>query len=216
MLSFAEEIALMALDEETGELDQTSSAALSAALAGAVLMDLALADRIDTDHRDLWVVSPEPTGNSLLDSTLARLGEPGEHRSIQLVVRSLISAAHSLKQQALDRLVARGILRSEESRFLWVFGSRRYPTVDGTERQEVKARLRAIVLGSDVPDPRDTVLVSLAQTCRLFPALLTIEELTRARPRIAAVAKLDLIGQQVTRIGRGIEQELILASEHLA
>ena len=215
MLSFAEEIMLLAVDEESGELVGTSSAALSVAMAGAVLMDLALADRLDTDLRELWVVDTNPTGNSLLDGTLAKLGQVGVHRPTRQVVRNLVAEAPTLKQHALDRLVERGILRSEESRFLWVFGTHRYPTVDGTERQEVRARLRAIVLGGELPDPRDAVLVSLVQTCRLFPELLTIEELVQARPRIAALAKLDLIGQQVAKIMRGIEEELLLASEHM-
>ena len=41
------------------------------ALAGSVLMDLALENRIDTDLEKLVVVDPTPTGESLLDRTLA-------------------------------------------------------------------------------------------------------------------------------------------------
>jgi golgi phosphoprotein 3 len=215
MLSFAEEIVLVALDEHTGELISTSATAFSVAIAGSVLMDLALANRIDTDHRDLWVVDQEPTGNSLLDDSLGRLGAVGERRPTQQVVRALLSSAPALRQQALDRLVAKGMLRRDEKRFLWVFPLLRYPTVDGTERQEVKARLRAIVLGDELPDPRDAVLVTLVSACRLFPEMLTPAELNRAHDRIAAVARLDLIGQQVARLIRGIEEELLMATEHM-
>jgi hypothetical protein len=144
MLSFAEENVLVALDEETGELVRTSSAALSAAVAGSLLMDLALADRIDTDHRELWVVCAEATGNSLLDITLTRLEKAGERRAMSQVVRRGVSEAPALKRAALDRLVERGILRREESTFAWVSSAHRCPTVDGAGRREARTELRGV------------------------------------------------------------------------
>ena len=50
MLRFAEEILLLLLNEEQGDLAPVLSPhSLNVVLAGAVLMDLALEDRIDTD-----------------------------------------------------------------------------------------------------------------------------------------------------------------------
>ena len=45
--------------------------ALDYALAGGVLMDLALENRIDTDLEKLVLVDATPVGDSLLDATLA-------------------------------------------------------------------------------------------------------------------------------------------------
>ncbi len=55
MLRFAEEIMLLLLDDKGGSFINTRSALRECALAGAVLMDLALEGRIDTDPE------PRPT-----------------------------------------------------------------------------------------------------------------------------------------------------------
>ena len=53
MLRFAEEIMLLLLDDENGDFAPVSELSLQCALAGAVLMDLALENRIDTDTERL-------------------------------------------------------------------------------------------------------------------------------------------------------------------
>ena len=49
MLRFAEEITLLLLNDDNGSFVHVPEWALKYALAGGVLMDLALEDRIDTD-----------------------------------------------------------------------------------------------------------------------------------------------------------------------
>ena len=63
MLRFAEEILLLLLDENRGDLTPAPSWSLSCALAGAVLMDLALEDRIDTDIEHLILTDSTPLGD---------------------------------------------------------------------------------------------------------------------------------------------------------
>lgn len=61
MLPFTEEILLLLGDEE-GEFLPSRKHAFECALAGAALMDLAFAYRIDTDLQVLVVIDPTPTG----------------------------------------------------------------------------------------------------------------------------------------------------------
>ena len=56
MLSFAEEIMLLLLDDKSGRFVDSRSVSLEYALGGAVLMDLALEGRIDTDPERLFVI----------------------------------------------------------------------------------------------------------------------------------------------------------------
>src|SRR5260370_7403189 len=62
---------------------------------------------------------------------------------------------------ALKRLIERGILRREENRVLWVFGTRRYPIVENHEQQEVKLRIAALLMSDEIPDARAVVTISL-------------------------------------------------------
>ena len=62
MLTFAEEILILLLGDRDGELfTRVPGDNLSCALAGAVLLDLSFAGRIDTDPERLVVIDPTPT-----------------------------------------------------------------------------------------------------------------------------------------------------------
>ena len=197
-MRFVEEILLLLLRDEDGKFVAVPGIALDNALAGGVLMDLALENRIDTDPERLILVDPTPVGDSLLDPTLAAI-VGGEQRDALYWVGQTALRAAEIRREALSRLVERGILEHDEGRFLWVFRSRRYPIVDGRAEREVKLRILGVLLSDEIPDPRDIVIIGLADACGLLPQLLPKGEYDKARARIDQVRKLDLIGQATSR-----------------
>ena len=80
MLRFVEEILLLLLRDEDGKFYHVSRFAMDRAIGGAILMDLAMENRIDTDLEDLMLLDATPTGDSLLDPTLAMIAA-GEKRN---------------------------------------------------------------------------------------------------------------------------------------
>ena len=211
MLRFAEEIMLLLLDDEGGEFLHVSDWSLRCALAGAVLMDLALENRIDTDLKQLVLVDATPVGDDLLDPTLARIAAATETRDAAHWVHQTARPADQIRERALERLIGHGILQRQEESFLWVFKSRRYPAVDGKADREVKLRIMGVLFSDDIPDPRDIVIVCLAEACGIFQALLSRRELTHASARIEQVRKLDLIGQAISQAVWDIETSLAMA-----
>ena len=211
MLRFAEEIMLLLLDDEGGEFLHVSDWSLRCALAGAVLMDLALENRIDTDLNQLVLVDATPVGDDLLDPTLARIAAATETRDAAHWVHQTARSADQIRERALERLIGHGILQRQEESFLWVFKSRRYPAVDGKADREVKLRIMGVLFSDDIPDPRDIVIVCLAEACGIFQALLSRRELTHASARIEQVRKLDLIGQAISQAVWDIETSLAMA-----
>jgi hypothetical protein len=195
--SFPEEIMLLALDDTTGVLRLMPVMALGYALAGALLAELALLSRIDTDPQQLVVLDRTPTLDPLLDRALTTLAAAPEPRSVAHWLSVFAEERNLIENAALERLVARGILREEEKKFLWVFGLRRYPTVDNRERTEVRTRLAALILGDDLPDPRDAVLLSLLTACQLTPRIFAGPEFARRSDHLATLAKMDLVGREV-------------------
>ena len=197
-MRFVEEILLLLLRDEGGKFAAVPGIALDNALAGGVLMDLALENRIDTDPERLVLVDPTPVGDSLLDPTLAAIAA-GEQRDALYWVGQTALRAAEIRREALSRLVERGVLEHDEGSFLWVFRSRRYPVIDGRAEREVKLRILGVLLSDDIPDPRDVVIIGLADACGLLPELLPKGEYGKARARIDQVRKLDLIGQATSR-----------------
>ena len=167
---------------------------------------MALQNRIDTDPRSLILVDEEPTGDALLDPTLARIARSGQMYDAQHWVWNTADNADEIRDAALDRLVERGILTREEDRFLWVFRSRRYPTVDGSAEREVKLRIMGVLLSDEIPDPRDIAIITLCDSCGIFDHMLAPRELAQARQRIDQVSKLDLIGQSVASVIEQVQE----------
>jgi len=207
VLRFAEEIILLLLDDEDGRFAPVPGWSLAYALAGGVLMDLALENRIDTDLEELVLVDATPIGDSLLDPALAEIEaaektgmeEAGEKRGARFWVVRTARRAGVIREEALSRLVALGVLERRDDRFLWVFRSRRYPTIDGKAEREVKLRIMGVLFSDEIPDPRDVVLICLADACGIFRGLLSKQELSKASGRIEQVRKLDLIGQAMSQ-----------------
>jgi hypothetical protein len=198
MLTCAEELLLLAHDEKSGQFANLQDLLMNTALAGAALMDLALINRIDTDLRSLVVLDRKPTGEKILDFALNAIGAlPSKTKTID-ALDVLRKQGEELEEIVIARLIERGILKEEEGRILWVFETRRYPLIDGKELREVKRRIADLLLSDEIPDPRDIVIIALAQSCGLLGRVFSESELSSAQDRIDQIAKMDLIGQAMT------------------
>ena len=204
MLRFAEEIVLLLLDEERGALiSALPSHSLDIILAGAVLMDLALEGRIDTDLTQLSVADSTPLDDDLLDPTLADIARDSEIHAVNFWLAHTAKQGSEIRDRTIARLVKRGILEAEDDALILltraVSRSRRYPSIDGNVIEEVKLRIMRVLFSDEIPDPRDIVLICLVDACDMFEGLLSKVELEETRERINTLRKMDLIGQAVTR-----------------
>ena len=152
MLRFVEEIILLLLRDEDGRFIQVPTWSMDYAVAGAILMDLAMENRIDTDLHNLILIDSTPLGDPVLDPVLAQIAN-GESHDSRYWVEQISRSGPDIREQTLGRLVEKGILENEDDRFLWVFRSRRYPSVDGEAEREVKLRIMNVLFSDEIPDP---------------------------------------------------------------
>ncbi len=204
MLRFAEEILLLLHNEDRGDFAPgLAPDTLNIVLAGAVLMDLALENRIDTDLDHLFLADATPLEDDLLDPTLADIARDTNTRDASYWVAQTAKRNDEIRDKALTRLVNRSILEAEsEDIFLLsrlVSRSRRYPTIDGKTVEEVRLRIMRVLFTDEIPDPRDIVIICLADACGVFKNILSQSELSEVQERIELIRKMDLIGQSVTR-----------------
>ncbi|MBX9596864.1 MAG: GPP34 family phosphoprotein, partial [Roseomonas sp.] len=135
---------------------------------------------------------PRPVGDPVLHGVLARLAEPGAARTSRGWIQDFAKGAGLLRTQFPQRLVQPGVLCRVEDRFLCVFPQRRYPKAEErSEVEEVRARLRHVLLDDSIPDPRDALLIGLARATRLLPLLVSPDEAVRAAPRVERIAALE-------------------------
>ena len=212
MLTFTEEILLLLLDDKDGSFVPIAKSNLGCAIAGAVLMDLAFANRIDTDPESLIVTDRTPTGNPILDPTLTKIAAQGEPSNTRTWIRLLsVEDSPAIREQALQSLVARGIVVQREARVMWAFRARRYPTIDGNVEQEVKLRIGDVLLSDDIPDPRDVALIGLVDACDILRDIFRERDMEQCRPRIDQLRKMDLIGRELAQAIADIERTVAMS-----
>jgi golgi phosphoprotein 3 len=196
-LTLADEIVVLMLRDDTGAIRPECASVASMAIAGGILMELALLGRIDTDLKTLFIVDPTPVGDDLLDEALHKIAAVPQSRSSAWWIRALGLHGGDLSVRVLGRLVQAGILRAENRQFLWVFSRRAYPQNTGREEREAKARLLSVIFNDDVPESRDTLLLGLADSTGVLDTVLSPEDRRKASNRIAQVIALEEINRSL-------------------
>ena len=200
-IRLSEELILLMLNERSGYLEMVPGWNFSCVMAGAVIADLALAGRIDTDLQVLYVTDPTPTGDSLLDPTLKEISESKELFEAQYWIERNAARSEDIVTGTLERLVERGILEYQSGGF-WMLSrdvsrSGSYPTSDSKIRQEARARVLDAILTDSIPTPHDAILVALMHTCDGFKLVLSSEDYEEKLGRIEVISRLDLVGRSV-------------------
>lgn len=207
MLSFAEEIYLLALDDVTGKIVITSKeVVLNSVLIGAVLSELSFIGKIDNDAENLYILNTDATGSPVLDEVLDVLRKSGKNEvSLSRSLQALLPESKNIEQLVLKELIGKGILKQVNEKLFWFFPSRRYPIIDNVEVTDVERRLRNLVLSNEIPAPRDAVLVSLVNACGLFSEILSSRELRRCEGRIEEISKYDMVCQKINELIRQVQ-----------
>jgi hypothetical protein len=210
-LTLAEELLLVALDDETGTVMHLPPLALELGLAAALVGELTLEGRVDTDPSRLFVTSKAPLGDSILDETLADVVSEPKQLSSEAWLRRIAEEGPVLRDRITQRLVNRGVLQSVEKRLMWVFRTRVYPPTSGIEEREVKSRIMTLLNNEDIPSPRDALLVGLLRATGMFDLLLGEPEQARLRGRIDQVANLEEIGRSLNQTVAALQVALASA-----
>jgi Golgi phosphoprotein 3 len=198
LLTLLEEIVLLTINPRTGCLEGGNEFGVRYALAGAVLFDLALAQRIDTDVDSVTVINKELTGDAIQDELLAALSKGAGSYKVRDCVEQIFYQRKDLEGEALALLIKKGILRKEASKVLWVIDVERLRVIDGAHHQNIKARLASAVLDDEIPEVRDIMLVSLANACGLLSVVLAPAQIELRANWIETLSKIETISRNVS------------------
>lgn len=197
-LTIPEELYLLAVNETQGDIQPTNYRSFKVALSGAILMNLALENRIDTDLEQIIIDKREPTGNEVLDIVFNEMLLAHTGQSAKYWIDRLTEKSDGYKNMILNSLIRKGVLKIEDKKVLWVFSSRKYPIVDNSEVKEVKSRIRDLIFGEEIPDVQDITIVSMLFYSGMLDLILSDEEIDQHIDRIEQIAKMDLIGQSIS------------------
>lgn len=156
----AEDLLLLLLDDETGKI--AASDRLTPALGGALLLDLALAERVEVGEKSSrWhpakvEVIGTPTGEPMLDQALSLAAE--KPRTAQDLVSRLGKGA---KEQLIEQLSSRGMIERRDDKVLGIFPRTTWPAADSSHEASVRALLQGALVQGLTPDTRTSALIAL-------------------------------------------------------
>ncbi len=186
MFTLTEELFLLSLREGTNSVNLPHSSTLPYALAGAMLVELSLRDRIRVEDGK-WIIPvdnlPEEDDERLKE-LLADIHASTKPRKITHWINQVGAKGEELERKLLTALVKRGVLKEEKKKFLWVIPFTEYSQQDASAKYLRKQQLRDIVLGGKEPDKQSLVLLSLMKSIDLLGQIFTQDEMKAARSRI--------------------------------
>ena len=199
-LTLPEELVLMLLNEENGYFHQVPGWDLNCAIVGAVLGELFLLARIDTDLESLFLIDETETGDPALDPVLKEIAKDTEVHNTLYWIERLAHQAESIIDLILDRLVMLKILEKHDGEF-WTLARNAQVGMfaggfsEGTLVEFVKSRIAKEIFDEEIPDPRDALLISLVNACDVFRFMFQLDEETEKR--IEFICRTALLGRTI-------------------
>lgn len=183
MLSIYDQLFLLALNEEKGNILPTAKKFLPHALAGAILAELALQGKVCNNEKNrLEVRDATPTGDEILDEALQEIAAE-KPRKLAYWVSQLSAKPKKLRERMGESLAARNVLVHEEKRFFW-----RQPSAENASglstKFAMKMPLRAMILSGEESNPHQLALLNVAAGSNLLSLIFTEDELSMAGRRI--------------------------------
>ena len=195
IVDLPEGLLLLATDDATGHV-ATKSGALDRGLAGAVLTELLLSNRVQMEDGKVAVADASPTNDPVLDDALNRIAD-SRPRDAKHWIGKLASS--NIRDNVLDRLTQKGILRKEEHRILWIIPADRYPAEDDSPEDDLRKMIRSVVLQGTTPKPRTAILLGILKACDLLDTVFSRDERKQFRDRIDSIAGAELMGTAVSK-----------------
>ena len=208
-MNLAAEFTLLAYDEDGTPL--TDATHLDNGLGGALLLELALAERVDVVNRRVVVLDPAPTGDALIDEALARIAADERSRKPGHWVTRF---AKTTRPIVLDRLVADGVLTVQKDKVLGVFPRTKFPAPGGVEpaaEVEARERMRTAVLGTDAVHPRTAALCALVAATDLDRKVFAGLDHKRVKARLKEIGEGAWAAAAVRRTIEEIQSAVLVA-----
>jgi Golgi phosphoprotein 3 (GPP34) len=200
----AEEFLLLCFDDQTGR-KIISSDKIEPALGGALLVELALKERIGVTESAGWrqpgrltITDTSPTDDLELDSALSKL-QAAEGKKIKDLISKMSGKriTKGLERRLLERLAATGVLRQERGKVLGIFPRTMWPTSDTGPGENVRERLHTALIAGVTPTERTVALIGLLEATGLLTKVVPSEDKKSLRRRAKVLTEGDWTARAV-------------------
>ena len=203
-LNIPQEFVMTILNEETGYFHQVEGWTLNCATIGAVLADLSLKSRIDTDEETLFLLDSTKTGDPVLDLCLTEIASNPDPQIPRYWIERLAIHAEGIIDTTLNHLIQLGILSRHEGDFYttnhcdWYAELQQYPKSESVGKH-INSRNEKAIFTDIIPDPKDSLIIGLLSACDIIQFVFDLEEERDKRnKRIELICEMELINRVIS------------------
>ena len=167
-------------------------------LAGAMLVQLALVNKIQLKDNRLVLVDPAPSGEPLFDEILAMIPAEKKPRKLSHWLQA-VGSKQILKSLA-GRLAERNVIVIEKKQYSWVIPYELSPQVNASAKYWVKQHLRGVVLAGEPAEPADIALLSLLKAFSLMRLVFTRDERKSAGKKVDGLVKGEIFNDSAAKL----------------
>ena len=208
MLTLYEELYLLALNEEKGNLFSFARKSIAYPLAGAILAELALLGKLGVGEKLRLVLSDAtPTGDPIFDGALEQIRISEKAHKPSYWVSRLSEEPKKLRQNVAERLVEKNVLVQDEKSF---FRQEPVPGIESTvpDKFQIKHQLRSLILSNGESDLHRLALLEMIAAGDLLGLVFTQDELETAdqmiHKKFLIAALENPVMQLVEEIGQAV------------
>jgi hypothetical protein len=212
-LNLIDQLTLLALDDEKGSfvVDSTS---FYYALAGAVIMELALQMRIDLSGEKVVIKDKTLTGDVIIDSYFELIMKSEKERKVKYWIQHIGQKGSKIRRGTIDKLIDDRILTKKENKILWVFTYNKYPAQNSRPENLLRRRLYDIIVHSHRPELKEIMLLNLIQSCNLQKEVFGKEQAKTFKRKIKTINEYDdlagVVNKSVKEICKAINAMLVI------
>jgi len=203
-LHLHEGILLLNLDDESGKYT-SSLAYFNYAFAAGIVIDLLLEDRVKIEDNRLLLKTNAITDSRALNAVIEQISRRKKPMKVSNWLHTIVQRSSKLYKLCIEKLIKQGILERKQAKILWVFNVNRYPTVNDQPENELRKRIKTLVLDDKAtPDRKEKLLLNIIGRCELLYVILADKaERKQGQKRLDQLIKDSDIDEH---IGQAIEE----------
>jgi len=181
-------------------------------LAGAVLLELHLKQKISIRDKYVYVDSFKTSGDAVLDMIMEQIRRSSKNKKIKHWVQKIGSKGNKLKNAILTQMVDKRIYRKEEYKILGLFTCYRYYNNKVGYKKDLQRKIKKMVLEDAEKSEELFTLVSLVGSSGLVKKIFSCGmERKYAKRKIKEMIKENEFGKAINETIAGANAAIISA-----
>lgn len=201
MLTLSEELMLLAVNDDKGHFILSATSDLPYGIAASLVLELSYREIITINEKGIVELKKDTkTDIDFLDFAINLIRRTKKLKDCEFWIRSFALEYKVFKEQIIENLVLKGILKRKAKKFLFLIDFNKYPTLNPAPELETRDKIHKVVLMGVKPDKVIYDLIVLLYCCNLVDEVFPKNLRKAANKFIKKLTEDSKLGKLILKI----------------